>query len=148
MSMEAMEALIDIADWYSSLSDTFIQMYIAQKPPHVLPKFCLDVHVMQGVAYHISARLTARLHRKKKSSWTTLPLSIGLYEIRCFKNVDFEAEQMKKYPFDLRSYNPYDLHCLVKDHCTRVQFNWIHGAFHWAEEDPWRYFYSFSRPNK
>ena len=30
----------------------------------------------------------------------------------------------------------------------RVQFNWIYVAFHWVEEDPWRYFYSFFRPNE
>ena len=30
----------------------------------------------------------------------------------------------------------------------RVQFNWIHGAFHCAKEDPWRYCYSFYRPNE
>lgn len=36
----------------------------------------------------------------------------------------------------------------MKDHCTRVLFNWMHGACHWEEEDPWRYCYSFSRPNE
>jgi len=30
----------------------------------------------------------------------------------------------------------------------RVQFNSIHRAFLWAEEDPWRYFYSFYRSNE
>lgn len=55
---------------------------------------------------------------------------------------------MKKYPFDLRSYNPYDLHCRVKDHYARVQFNWIHVACHWAKEDPWRYCYNSSRVNE
>lgn len=30
----------------------------------------------------------------------------------------------------------------------RVQFNRIHRAFHWVEEDPWRYCYSFSIPNE
>lgn len=30
----------------------------------------------------------------------------------------------------------------------RFQFNWIHGTFHWAEEDSWRYFYHSSRPNE
>jgi hypothetical protein len=43
MSKEAMEALIDIADWYASPSDTFIRMYSAEKPPHVLPKFSLEI---------------------------------------------------------------------------------------------------------
>jgi len=55
---------------------------------------------------------------------------------------------MRKYPFDLRSFNPYDPHCIVKDHYARVQFNWIHGASHWAEEDSWRYCYNSSKPNE
>ena len=41
MSNEAMEALIGIVDWYASPSGTFIWMYNAKKPPHVLPKFAL-----------------------------------------------------------------------------------------------------------
>ena len=36
----------------------------------------------------------------------------------------------------------------MKDHCARVQFQWIHGACHWAKEDPWKYCYSFSSPTK
>lgn len=55
MSMAAMEALIDIADWNYSPSDTFIWMYTAKKPPHVLPKFALYKLVMHEVSYHISA---------------------------------------------------------------------------------------------
>ena len=30
----------------------------------------------------------------------------------------------------------------------RFQFNWIHGAFHWVEEDSWSYFYNSSGPNE
>ena len=56
-----MEALLGIADWYASPSDTFILMFSAEKPPHVLPKFALDVLVMQEVAYHVLAGLIARL---------------------------------------------------------------------------------------
>ena len=109
--------------WYASPYDTFIWMFSAEKPLHVLPKFSLDVLVMQEVAYHISTGLTARLQRKKKAPWPTLPLWIGLYEIQSIKQADVEAELMKKYPFDLRSYNLYDPHWIVKDHCMRVQFN-------------------------
>ena len=53
----AMEALIDIADWYASPSSTFIRMYKAEKPLHVLSKFSLDKLVMQELSYHISAGL-------------------------------------------------------------------------------------------
>jgi len=62
MSKATMEALIDIANWYASPFDTFIQMYSAKKPPHVLLKFSLEVLIMQEVAYHILAGLTVRLH--------------------------------------------------------------------------------------
>lgn len=43
-----------------------------------------------------------------------------LYEIHSIKQVDVEAERMRKYSLDLQSYNLYDPHCIVKDHCTRV----------------------------
>jgi len=76
-------------------------MFSAKKPPHVLPKFALDVLVMLEVAYHISVGLTARLHRKKKAPWPTLPLQIGLYEIWSIKQADVEVELTKKYPFDI-----------------------------------------------
>ena len=81
MLKATMEALIDIDDRYASPSDTFIMMYSAEKPPHVLSKFSLDILIMREVAYHISAGLIARLHRKKKAPWPSLPLRIGLYEI-------------------------------------------------------------------
>ena len=46
MSKATMEALINIADWYASQLDTFIQMYSVEKPLHVLLKFALDVLLM------------------------------------------------------------------------------------------------------
>ena len=76
-------------------------MFNVKKPPHVLPKFSLDVLFIQEVAYHIASRLTVRLQWKKKVPWPTLPLRIGLYEIQSIKQADVEVKQMKKYPFDL-----------------------------------------------
>ena len=136
MLKEKMEALINIADWYAPPLGTFIWMYNAEKPPHVLPKFSRDKLVMQEVSYHISAGLSARLHQKNKTPWPALSLRIRLYEIQNLKHADAETEEFKKYPFGTRIFNPYDLHCFVKDHYTRVQFPWIHGACHLDEEDP------------
>jgi len=62
MSKAIMEALIDIVDWYDSPSNTFIRMFSIEKPLHVLPKFTLDILIMQEVAYHTSAGLTTRFH--------------------------------------------------------------------------------------
>lgn len=54
MSLEVMEALINIVDWYASSSGKFIRMFGGEKPLHVLPRFATDKLVMQEVAYHIS----------------------------------------------------------------------------------------------
>ena len=81
MSKATMEALINITYWYASPLGTFIQMYNVEKALYVLTKFSMDKLVMQEVAYHISIGLSARLHKKNKAPWPTLPLYIGLYEI-------------------------------------------------------------------
>ena len=43
-----------------------------------------------------------------------------LYEIQNFKNVDVEEEDMNKYPFSARGYNPYDSYCLMKYHGMNI----------------------------
>jgi len=63
---------------------------------------------MQEVAYHISTRLLARMHKRKKESWPTLPLQIGLYEICILKDVDVKTEELKKFGFGTKIFNLYD----------------------------------------
>lgn len=120
MSQETMEALIDIANWYASSLGTFIRMYNMEKALHVLPKLYMDKLVMQEVSYHISTGLSARLQRKKKAPWPTLPLWTRLYEIQNLKHAEAEIGEFKRFTFDTKSFNSYDPHFLVKDHCARV----------------------------
>ena len=101
MLQEIMEALIDIVDWYASPLGTFIR------------KFSMDKLVMQEVAYHISIRLSATLHRKKKAPWPALPLQIGLYEIQSLKHIEAETKEFNRFTFGSRSFNTYDPHCVV-----------------------------------
>lgn len=146
MSKAAMEALLDIADWYASLSRTFIYIYNMEKPLNVLSNFALDKLVMQEVSCRILTGLSAKLHRKKKAPWLTLPLWIRLYEIH--KHAYVKVEEIKEYPFEAQTYILYDSHFFVKDHCVRVHFRWIHEACRWLDEDPWRYCHSLSKPNE
>lgn len=96
-----MESLVNIAEWYASPSDTFIQMYIAEKPRHVLLNFSMDKLIMKEVSYHILVGLLTRLHRKKKAPWPIIPLWIGLYEIWNLRHENVEIEEIKKYHFDI-----------------------------------------------
>ena len=120
MFQAMMEALIDIEDWYVSPLCTFIGMYNVEKALHVLPKFSIDKLIMQEVSYHISTRFSARLHKKKKAPWPTLPLWIRLYEIQNLKHAEAETEEFKRFTFGTRSFNPYEPHFLLKDHYERV----------------------------
>lgn len=143
MSHATIESLIDIANWYASPLGTFIQMYIAEKALHVLPKFLMDKLVMQEVSYHISTRLSTRLHWRKNPPWPSLPLQIRLYEILNLNHGEAKREEFKIFTLGTRIFNLYDPHYIVKDYCTRVKHPWIHEAFHWPEEDPRRYCYHF-----
>lgn len=100
------------------------------------------------MSYHISIGFSARLHKKKNTPWPILTLRILLYEIWNLKHAEAEMEEFNIVTFGTRSFNPYDPHCLVKNHCARVKLPWIHGVCHWTEEDPWIYCYHFFRLNE
>ena len=61
------------------------------------------------------------------------------------KDVDAKVKDLEKFEFGTKDFNPYDPHCICKNHCAKVYYPWIYEACHWVEEDPWRYFYNSSR---
>lgn len=97
------------------------------------------------MSYNLVTVLSAALHRMKKAPWPTLPLQIGLYEIKNFKVSNVKEKEIVKFSFGTQDFNLYDLGGICKDQCVRVYFPWIGGAFHWLEEDPWRICYNASK---
>lgn len=57
MLKEAMEALLNIVDWFTSPNGNFIRMYNEEKALYALSWFSMDKLVMPEVAYHISIGL-------------------------------------------------------------------------------------------
>lgn len=145
ISQEAIQEFLNIIDSYASPNGTFIRIFGMEKLLHELPSFSMNKLVMKGDAYHISIGLLAALHRRKKAPWPTLLLRTGLYKICTFKDGDVETNDLNKFGFDTKSFNPYDPHCMCKNHCVKVYFQWVHKACHWPQEDPWRYLYNYSR---
>jgi len=90
MSQKAMQALLNIVDWYASPIGTFIKMFSREKPLDVLPMFAMDKLIMQEDAYHISTGLSIGLHRRKKAPLPSLPLRIRLHEIQSYKTTQEE----------------------------------------------------------
>ena len=64
-----------------------------------------------------------------------IPLWIRLYVIQSLKEADVEVKEFKKFKFDTKIFNLYNLHGLGMDHYVRIYYSWIHGACHWPEEN-------------
>jgi hypothetical protein len=78
MKNKAIAVIRRIEDWYLMEHDTYIRIYGAMKPPHLLPWFIPEKLVLQEVAYQTIIR--GMLYRSKKAIWPLLPLYIG----KCF----------------------------------------------------------------
>ena len=85
-----MKAVVKIADRFASQDGTFLRVFDSKKSPHIFPRYSTENLVIQEVSYNLSIRLSTTLHKKKKAPWPTLPMKIGLYEIKNLKFVDTE----------------------------------------------------------
>lgn len=81
----------------------------------------------------------------KKAPWRTLPMQIGLYDIKNLKVTDTKGKAIEKFAFDTQDFNPYDPHGICKNKCVRIHFQWLSRTFHWQEEDPSKNFYNASK---
>jgi hypothetical protein len=77
MNDNAIVVTIRIGDWYLMEHDTYIWIYGAIKPTHLLPRFIPDKIVLREVSYQtIIHGVRGMLYRLEKSIWTPLPISI------------------------------------------------------------------------
>jgi len=130
MSRGAMEVVSEIIDWFASPDGTFLRVFDGQNSSHILARYATDNLSMQKVSYYLSTGLSAALHRRKKAPWLTLPMQIGLYEIKNPKVVDTEGKAIKKFAFGIRDSNPHDYRGIFKDDCARIHCQSISGEFH------------------
>lgn len=100
-----MEAIREILDWFSSLNGTFLRVFSGEKLLHVFPRYSIDKLIMQEVSYHLTIGLSASLHKKKKAPWPTIPMKIGLYEMKNLKVVDIEGKAIEMFSFSTRDFN-------------------------------------------
>jgi hypothetical protein len=85
MTYKSIVVIMRIGDWYLMEHDTYIRVYGAMKPPHLLPWFVPDKLVLQEVAYHtIIHGVGGMLYQLKKAIWNLFPLYVGNY---FFKNI-------------------------------------------------------------
>ena len=75
------------------------------------------------------------LTKGKKKPWPTLPLTIGTYRVKEFRDVEAEVEEMRGFclrPLDHRTYDPERI---VPNHCKRAKFKWSYQHTECPYED-------------
>ena len=77
--------------------------------------------------------------------WPTLPLTIGAYTIKDFREVEAEAEEMKSYHLGALDHRTYDPERIVPDHCKRAKFKWNYQHTECPGEDERRNWYNANR---
>lgn len=143
-----MEEVSEIPNWFSSPNITFLGVFSIQKLLYLFPRYATDKIVMQEVSYHLSTRLSAALHRKKKAPWPTFLMQIGLYDIKNIKVMYTKGKAIDIFSFGTLDFNMYDPHGIFKDKCVIIHFQWLSGTFQWSEEDPWKNCYNASKSNE
>ena len=97
MSWRAKETLVKVAHWFPFPGYTFIRVFGTYKAPHAMPRFVTDKMLIQEVCFQMSHGFSSILSKGKKKPWPTLPLTIGAYTVKDFREVAAEAEAMRSY---------------------------------------------------
>lgn len=93
----------------------------------------------------MSSSFSRVLSKGKKKPWPTLPLTIGAYTIKDFREVEVEAEEMKSYHLGALEHWTYDPERIVPDHCKRAKFKWNYQHTERPGEDDRRNWYNADR---
>ena len=93
----------------------------------------------------MSSGFSRVLSRGKKKPWPTLPLTIGAYIVKEFREVEGDGEEMKSYRFGALEYRTYDLERIVFEHCKRAKVKWNYQHTQHPGEDERRNWYNADR---
>ena len=70
----------------------------------------------------MTSGLSNVLSKGKKKPWPSLPLTIGAYTVKDFREVGAQGEEVKGYHFRNLDYRTYDPVRIVPEHCKRAKF--------------------------
>ena len=104
MSWRARETLSQVAHWFPFAKYTFIRVFGSFRAPHAMPHFVIDRILMQEVCFQMSSGFSRVLSKGKKKPWPALPLTIGAYTVKYFREVEAEGEETKSYHFRALEY--------------------------------------------
>jgi hypothetical protein len=134
MTNKAIIVIIRIGDWYLMEHGTYIRIYGAKKPPHLLPLFNPDKLVLQEVAYQtIIHGVRGILYRSKKSIWTPLPLYIDNYFFENTKQALAEVDVLLSYHSGEEILLRHDSKNILKENFYSMRLSYEYTTEFWEE---------------
>jgi hypothetical protein len=92
ISSGAIKSLRGIGDWYMKKYYTFVRIFGATRPPHLLPKYVPNKLLAREITYQtVEKGATTYLSEKNKKYWPIFPLHIGSYSLQNKKQAEKEA---------------------------------------------------------
>ena len=85
------------------------------------------------------------LSKGKKKPWPTLPLTIGAFTVKDFREVIAEAEAMRIYQLGALEHRTYDAERIVPEHCRRANLKWTYQHLERPTEDERKNWYNAER---
>jgi hypothetical protein len=105
--------------------DTYIICYSAMKSPHLLPKFVLDILVLQEIAYQTMIHgVGVALNRDKKLIWPPLPLWVGSYSFKDIKESQEEMDTLNYFTFGEERFHRHDPQKVINTHYHNCKYRW------------------------
>jgi hypothetical protein len=136
MTDKAIAIIRRIRDWYLMENDTYIRIYGAMKPPHLLPRFVPDKLVLQEVAYQtIIHGVRGMLYRSKKAIWPPLPLYIDNYFFENTKQAQTKVDILLSYHFGEERFRRHDPKNIVKENFNSMRLPYEYTTEFWEEEE-------------
>ena len=140
-----MQTTTRVAKWFPITHNTFIRVFRSFKAPHTLPEFITDKILLQEVCYQMTSGFS-KVHTKgKKNPWPTLPLTIGTFTVRDFKEVEVEAEETKGFHFPPLAHRSYGPERIIPAHWKRAKLKWKYQHIEWPIEEQTKNWYKKDR---
>jgi hypothetical protein len=124
ISQGAINALREIGDWYIKKYYTYVRIYGAIGPPHLLSKYVPDKLLVREISYQtIEKGVTSYLSEKNKKYWPIFPLHIGRHTLSNKPHAEKEAEALREICLFTGSIKGHDPQNVVYEHIKVVNIS-------------------------
>lgn len=94
-----MNTMVKVAHWFTIDKGTIIGVFGTHEARHALPKFIIDRKLICKVCFQMTQGFLKVLNKGKKKPWPPFHLTIGVYIVENFKQIEAKAAELYESHF-------------------------------------------------